>query len=199
MPRAKSGFLGGWGHMDGFVHGLVDAVLAAGGDDSVFERFRLDPGLMRGLAKTMALEMDSFSLEINYDLGFQRWVDAGKYDVVDGVSEEEFPSWRKGVYRVHLQIIPGEGSFAECMDRIKYEYHCSKSGIIELLAVGAAFPDLQRFNMLVAPGSLHGDVVPALDCRQKQRMLWRVGVPDNGAHWCEGVRMLGVKSFEAIM
>ncbi|MEE8131502.1 MAG: hypothetical protein V3T98_00400 [Candidatus Paceibacterota bacterium] len=127
----------------GLVSDLLDANLENGVDRNVFRRLI---GLM---------PLNTFIVTVNYDLSVEEAVKAGKYDSSNNnIMTKNFSSNRRGKTEAEITLI----HFDSCMESEDVIREIDKQGfrlaeLLELLAFGAKYPDVQRDFPIVALGS----------------------------------------------
>lgn len=146
----------------------------------------------------MVTDMRSFILRIDYDRALRESVRAGRYDYVDPyVTPANFPAKEHGSREVRLAL----AELGEVMTTAEvFERHRAlglrRATIVELLALGEAFPNLQREFPIIAFGSSCVDgpegsaSVPALrskpDGRRELYLDW------TEYRWDGACRILGI-------
>lgn len=129
----------------------------------------------------------SYSVTVNYGQTIEQLVEAGQYDWVNGViNSRNFLSREKGEVQIDIHLLNFDRTSSEdiisAMDRQGFR----PASLEELLALGAAYPDLQRENPIVALGSTYpiDQGVPCLsrnDGYRRLSLIWFEG--DWGPSW----------------
>jgi hypothetical protein len=100
--------------------------------------------------------INTFTINVNYDLPLEEMVKAGKYDWVNReITTDKFPSKRKGTAVIDVDLI----FFNRDMEWDEVLLALDKMGyrpaeLPELLAFGAKYPDIQKNFPIVAFGSV---------------------------------------------
>lgn len=146
---------------------------------------------------TSPLNIVTYSAEVNYNLAVEKAVRAGNYDWSDSdITAGHFPITKSGKAAVKVELV----HFAKTMSSDKVLAELDAQGLRpaefhELLALGAAHPELQREFPIIALGSVwlgpHGyRRVASLDRGGSERSLlldWF------GSDWLEGCRFAAVR------
>lgn len=111
---------------------------------------------VRGALKLGKLLPEKFTLEVDYDKSLEEMIAAGRYDWKNSdITADRFPVKGKGKKKAEVELvhfnrdISSEDAIAE-MDKLGLR----PATIEELLAFGAANPDIQRKFPIVALGSV---------------------------------------------
>lgn len=147
------------------------------------------------VSMTVTNNMPTFKVTVDVNLDLAAMIKAGKYDwVYEEITDKKFPSTKKGTSEIDLVLV----HLDRCATTKEVEAELDKRGlraatIEELLALGAAQPELQRQFPIVALGSRcvlgAGEDVPVLDFSNGRELS--LGYCDNG--WDDYFRFLAVR------
>ncbi len=137
--------------MQNFEYGYVRFRSSVGGD------------VLLNAVDSSEAEPGTYTVEVNYDLPLNEAIAAGKYDEADGnISAHNFPPQKKKKEAVDIRIIDlgldkdaptFMGSYSYPVSEELEKQGFRPATLSELLALGAAYPDLQRKSPIVAYGS----------------------------------------------
>jgi len=154
--------------------------------------------LLREYMEDESSEPNTYTVTVDYDQPLADMIKAGRYDWTNvDITVEHFPVKKRESGEVELHVV----HFGRSMTTKEVLVELDKRGLRpaelpELLALGAAHPDLQRKYSLVALGSgwqnpVGGVDVPFLlghDGRRSLNLDWN----DPGHRWYDGCRFVAV-------
>lgn len=143
--------------------------------------------LAQGNQKVIGPKVDQtvFPVKIDYDLSLEEMIEAGKYDWVNSdIIVENFPIKGSGLVELEIELVHfGRYINSEAALKELDQMDLRPATLPELLAFGAAYPEIQREFPIVALGSVWqrpggGRGVPCLWCDSDGRNL--------GLRWLDG-------------
>lgn len=108
-----------------------------------------------GLIRGPQPDCPSYSITVDYSQTVEQLVRIGRYDWADdGINSPNFPSREKGQAQIDISLLNFDHSISsEDVIKAMGAQGLRPATLKELLALGTAFPDLQRQNPIVALGS----------------------------------------------
>lgn len=162
MARQKSEFLSSAGRVFQLVKAVVDPILARGGNDEDVRRILSDLRIREKFADIVMAAgtiQSTYEVVVDYNQTLAQMIEAGHYDwVYRDITQECFPIEGEGRQEVEVRLF----HFNQKMNSGKVLAELRKAGyrpatLPELLALGAAQPDLQEQFPIVALGSVWPD------------------------------------------
>lgn len=162
MAREKSELKSGMGKaMETFI-ALVEEVEDLGGSDEDTRRIKTDKALRRQIAELLIQDRaidGRFAVTVNRDLSLADMIAAGQYDWLDsGITAERFPVSGSGASEVEIVLVHfGRDMSTDAVLKELDVRGYRPAKIEELLALGAAQPELQRQYPIIALASVWRD------------------------------------------
>ncbi len=157
MSRKRSEFLGAFGKMFEIVKKIVDAVLEKGGTDEDLERILKEPELAQKMAElVVGPRKSAYKVTVDYAQSLAEMIKAGKYDWVNSdITAEHFPIQGKGKQDVEVVLFHfGKEITSEQVLEVLETQGYRGAKIEEMLALGAAYPELQKQFPILTLGSV---------------------------------------------
>jgi len=138
---------------------IVNAVLDVGGNDSDMERILTDADLRKQIAslivKTKKAVGDTYTAVVDYGMSLTDMIRAGKYDWFDDdITAEPFPVTGSGKVEISFQLVHHNKDVSSDYALSHMEANGLRPAtLVELLAFGAKYPEIQREFLIVALGS----------------------------------------------
>ncbi len=180
MSREKSKFLSGFGTAFQIFKTVTDAVLAAGGDDEDLRRVLLNKDLVDKIVRVIVGEDPRYKLTVDYAQTLARMIQVGNYGWVNKkIIQENFPNHPadEGREEVVIKLLSFNGpiSSENALEKMG-KWNLRSVRIEELLALGAAYPELQKKSPIICLGSVWqhrdgGRFIPYLSWDAERRNL----------------------------
>lgn len=202
MAKPRSNFLKGAGTMWALMQVIVNAVLEKGGSDEDLHCLLTDKGLAKKVAEVIMASRqkvgETYKVIVDYGLSLSKMIELGKYDWFnDDITDKHFELQGAGQHEVELVLVHlnRNATTKEVLEHLN-SLGLEPAKIEQLLAIGAAYPELQKQFPIIALGSVWVDVngtrfCPYLDCHGGERRLG-LAWSDDGIHWNVACRFLAV-------
>ncbi len=162
-------------------------------------RFRSSVGgdVLLNAVESSEASLETYTVEVDYDLSLEEAIKAGKYDHVGtDFTLDKYPSVQKGKGPVEMFFVKVEKQLVTDEVVMELEKRGLRPATVpELLALGAAKPELQRESQIMIIGSLGPEgviLIPYLGEEDGRRFLDKTWVtPDR--RWDSARRFLAVR------
>jgi hypothetical protein len=144
---------------------LIEKVKKRGHSEDDILRVAADQGdkLLEKFADVMAeaarKPRELYPIHVNYDLSVEKAIEAGDYQAVnDSITSASFPSVGHGQAELEINLVNFDHRMtSEDVLRELDKENLRAANLSELLAFGAAYPDIQRSFSVVGLGSVWQD------------------------------------------
>jgi len=163
MAKQKSDILSGMGNGYEIVKAIVDEVKNRGGGDDDVRKILSDRDLqshigdlIMGNVEVTSPQATTYLVEIDYSDTLEQRLAAGRYDWKNSdITEKHFPVKGEGQIKLDLELAHyAKNMNTEAVLAVIDAQGYRSATIEELLAFGAAYPELQREFPIIALGSV---------------------------------------------
>ena len=197
MARKKSELLSALGTTFEIVKALVDEVLNLGGSDGDIRRILKDEGLRRRIAELILVIQDTYEVVVDYSHTLTEMIESCHLDWKNSdIIPEYFPIEGEGCQKVKVTLFHFNRKMSTEQAASEMEEQGYRPATLpELLALGAAQPDLQKRFPILALGSgwqaPDGHLVfPSLRSDESKRFLSLIWFASG---WSRECRFLAVR------
>ncbi|MBI3573124.1 MAG: hypothetical protein HY092_02910 [Candidatus Kerfeldbacteria bacterium] len=171
MAREKSELKSGMGNSMRNYLKLVEAVEDLGGGDDQLKRIESDAALRVEIAKLIVGQSQNGTGNIHHvtvdrDKKLKAMIKAGRYDWTNSdINDKHFPVEGSGTVEIDIELVHyGRGMSTDAVLKDLDARGLRPAKIEELLALGAAKPELQREYPIIALGSVWQNLFGDCSC-----------------------------------
>jgi hypothetical protein len=190
MARQKSELKSGIGKSMRTFTALIEAVEDLGGGDEQLRRIETNADLRQELAKLIVGQNASSTgnfhrVTVDRDKKLKAMIQAGRYDWTNSdITDKHFPVEGSGVVEVDIELVHyGHTMSTDAVLKNLDTRGLRPAKIEELLALGAAKPELQREFPIIVLGSVWRDPV---GCQFVPCLVWGGSKRDLDLNWIDG-------------